>query len=341
MNRPIVRLYGLVIVLFALLIGFTSRWAVFSAASLRDNPLNKRGEIAQQRIQRGPITADDGARARPQRARGRRAVLAPLSGRRPVRARRRILGPADRPGRPGAVLRQLSERADEHRPDRDPRPAAGQAAAGRRRQHVAGPERAGRRPARPRRPARCGRRARPPHRRDQGVRERPGLQPGDAEPRDPHPPGPREPARAAGGPRDAGRLSARLDVQGGHRYRRAGQRPLHAHLGAQRRLAEGDLRRAARERRQPELRQHHPHRRADVLGQHGLGAGGRAARQGDDGPLHEPARLRRSAADRSALVRGPAERRVLRRPAGAPVSSRRRARWSTSGAWPSGRTTSR
>ncbi len=60
MNRPIVRLYGLVILMFALLIGFTSRWAVFSAASLRDNPLNKRSEIAQQHIQRGPITADDG-----------------------------------------------------------------------------------------------------------------------------------------------------------------------------------------------------------------------------------------------------------------------------------------
>ncbi len=60
MNRPIVRLYGLVILMFALLIGFTSRWTVFSAASLRDNPLNKRSELAEQQIRRGPIVVDDG-----------------------------------------------------------------------------------------------------------------------------------------------------------------------------------------------------------------------------------------------------------------------------------------
>ena len=60
MNRPIVRLYGLVILMFALLIGFTSRWAVFSAASLRDNPLNRRSLLAQERIKRGPILAADG-----------------------------------------------------------------------------------------------------------------------------------------------------------------------------------------------------------------------------------------------------------------------------------------
>ena len=60
MNRPIVRLYGFVILMFALLIGFTSRWTVFSAASLRANPLNKRSLLAQQRIQRGPILAADG-----------------------------------------------------------------------------------------------------------------------------------------------------------------------------------------------------------------------------------------------------------------------------------------
>ena len=31
MNRPIVRLYGLVVVLFALLVAFTSRWTIFEA----------------------------------------------------------------------------------------------------------------------------------------------------------------------------------------------------------------------------------------------------------------------------------------------------------------------
>ncbi len=60
MNRPIVRLYGLVVVLFALLVAFTSRWTVFEAASLRSNTLNKRGQLEQERIARGPIVAADG-----------------------------------------------------------------------------------------------------------------------------------------------------------------------------------------------------------------------------------------------------------------------------------------
>ncbi|HWH12013.1 MAG TPA: penicillin-binding protein 2 [Solirubrobacteraceae bacterium] len=61
MNRPIARLFGLVIVLFLLLIGFTSRWTVFEAQSLRDNPFNARGILEQQLIPRGSIRADDGS----------------------------------------------------------------------------------------------------------------------------------------------------------------------------------------------------------------------------------------------------------------------------------------
>lgn len=61
MNKPIVRLYALVAVLFALLIAFTSRWTVFEAASLRDNALNKRSELARERVARGEILAADGA----------------------------------------------------------------------------------------------------------------------------------------------------------------------------------------------------------------------------------------------------------------------------------------
>ena len=37
-NTPIGRLFGLVLVLFALLVAFTSRWTVFEAEALRDNP---------------------------------------------------------------------------------------------------------------------------------------------------------------------------------------------------------------------------------------------------------------------------------------------------------------
>jgi peptidoglycan glycosyltransferase len=60
MNRPIVRLYGLVVVLFALLIGFTSRWTIFQASALRTNPLNRRAEERQARVDRGRILAADG-----------------------------------------------------------------------------------------------------------------------------------------------------------------------------------------------------------------------------------------------------------------------------------------
>jgi penicillin-binding protein A len=59
-NRPIVRLYGFVALLFALLIAFTSRWTVFEASSLRENPLNARMLLEQQRIDRGSILAADG-----------------------------------------------------------------------------------------------------------------------------------------------------------------------------------------------------------------------------------------------------------------------------------------
>jgi penicillin-binding protein A len=60
MNRPIMRLYGLVLALFALLVVFSSRWTVFEASSLRQNPLNKRGVLELVQIDRGPVLAADG-----------------------------------------------------------------------------------------------------------------------------------------------------------------------------------------------------------------------------------------------------------------------------------------
>lgn len=60
MTAPIIRLFGLVIVLFALLIGFTSRWTVFEADSLRDHRANRRALLEEQRIRRGLIRAADG-----------------------------------------------------------------------------------------------------------------------------------------------------------------------------------------------------------------------------------------------------------------------------------------
>jgi penicillin-binding protein A len=60
MNAPIVRLFALVIVLFGLLVVFTSRWSVFEAEALRDNPNNRRLLFEEQRIKRGIIRAADG-----------------------------------------------------------------------------------------------------------------------------------------------------------------------------------------------------------------------------------------------------------------------------------------
>jgi peptidoglycan glycosyltransferase len=58
-NAPIIRLFGLFVLLFAVLIGFTSRWAVFGAPRLRANHNNARVVLEQQRIKRGVIRADD------------------------------------------------------------------------------------------------------------------------------------------------------------------------------------------------------------------------------------------------------------------------------------------
>ena len=46
-------------VLFALLMVWTSRWTVFEAGALNNNPLNRRTLIDQLRIKRGRILADD------------------------------------------------------------------------------------------------------------------------------------------------------------------------------------------------------------------------------------------------------------------------------------------
>jgi penicillin-binding protein A len=60
MNTPVVRLFALVVVLFGVLVAFTSRWTVFEAEALRDNPNNRRVLFEEQRIKRGIIRAQDG-----------------------------------------------------------------------------------------------------------------------------------------------------------------------------------------------------------------------------------------------------------------------------------------
>ena len=60
MNAPIFRLFALFALMFAVLVAFSSRWAVFGAQRLRENPDNSRVVLEEQRIKRGVIRADDG-----------------------------------------------------------------------------------------------------------------------------------------------------------------------------------------------------------------------------------------------------------------------------------------
>jgi len=60
-NAPILKLFGLVLVLFAALVGMTSYNSVINAEEYRDNALNKRPQIEQAQIKRGVIRARDGS----------------------------------------------------------------------------------------------------------------------------------------------------------------------------------------------------------------------------------------------------------------------------------------
>jgi peptidoglycan glycosyltransferase len=61
MNRQIVKLFAFVVVLFAILVGFTSYWSVFDAKALKEKNANKRPLLEQQQIRRGRILAADGS----------------------------------------------------------------------------------------------------------------------------------------------------------------------------------------------------------------------------------------------------------------------------------------
>ncbi|MGB2710578.1 MAG: penicillin-binding protein 2 [Conexibacter sp.] len=60
MNVPIMRLFATIVLLFLVLVAWTSRWAVFEAKALRDDTLNKRPLFAQLHVKRGAIRAADG-----------------------------------------------------------------------------------------------------------------------------------------------------------------------------------------------------------------------------------------------------------------------------------------
>ncbi len=60
MNRQIAQLFGLTVVLFGLLVAFTSYWSVFDAEGLEANSSNRRQLIEEQQVPRGLILARDG-----------------------------------------------------------------------------------------------------------------------------------------------------------------------------------------------------------------------------------------------------------------------------------------
>jgi penicillin-binding protein A len=61
MTQPILRLFATIVLLFAVLVIWTTRWSVLEAKDLRDNALNKRPLFAQLHVKRGAIKAADGA----------------------------------------------------------------------------------------------------------------------------------------------------------------------------------------------------------------------------------------------------------------------------------------
>jgi penicillin-binding protein A len=68
-NRQIVKLFGFILILYALLFGFTSYWSIFDSGSLKANTANRRPLLEEQKIHRGSILAHDGsviARSTPQ-----------------------------------------------------------------------------------------------------------------------------------------------------------------------------------------------------------------------------------------------------------------------------------
>jgi penicillin-binding protein A len=60
MNAPIARLYAFLLLLFGLLVLFTSNWSVFDAEDLEARVENKRPLLEQQKIKRGEIRSADG-----------------------------------------------------------------------------------------------------------------------------------------------------------------------------------------------------------------------------------------------------------------------------------------
>ena len=78
MNPQIVKLFGLILVLYALIFAFTSYWSIFDAEGLENNTANQRPLLEEQRVERGEILAADGsviARSKPRGEGGDRTFV--------------------------------------------------------------------------------------------------------------------------------------------------------------------------------------------------------------------------------------------------------------------------
>jgi peptidoglycan glycosyltransferase len=60
MNAPIARMFGVMILLFTLLVVWTTRWTVIDSKALQNNTLNARTLIDEEKINRGRLFADNG-----------------------------------------------------------------------------------------------------------------------------------------------------------------------------------------------------------------------------------------------------------------------------------------
>ena len=298
-NAQIVKLFGLVLVLYALLFGFTSYWSVFDAEGLEANAANKRPLLEEQRIERGDILAADGsviARSNPRGKGDDRTFV-------------RDYPEGDLYGNPigysfverGRVGFELSHN-DELVGDKTEFLSILDELQGTRRRAPRPVLARPRGPAepRPRRSAASGLRCRdrPADRGGAGDGQHPRLRPERGRQLAGLPGGSTRIRRAAVQPRHPGRLPARLDDEGGDRHRGARQRrvrPGHGSTPTRARTISGvPLENAGGESFGDILLTEALTNSVNTV----LGAGRREARQGDDVQVHGPLRLQREAAAR-------------------------------------------
>jgi peptidoglycan glycosyltransferase len=75
MNRQIIKLFAFIVVLFGVLVGFTSYWSVWDAKALKEQDANKRPLFEAQQVHRGRILAADGTVIAVSRPKGHGANL--------------------------------------------------------------------------------------------------------------------------------------------------------------------------------------------------------------------------------------------------------------------------